>query len=140
MKITKQHLRKVIMEEVTNLLKEKKKYGFKRHLGHSPQGYDAREDDMVGAEHPDYRGSQTLGDRAREAEGTRAADEKNRRRKKAANRPGNRVNEDTFDEERDHDRYDERHLERIRDEINDHIDKLRDQYHRSERREDDRDD
>lgn len=102
MKITKQHLRKVIMEEVTNLLKEKKKYGFKRHLAHSEQGYDAREDDMVGAEHPDYRGSQTLGDRAREAEGTRAADEKNRnRRKKAANRPGNRVNEETADERED---------------------------------------
>jgi len=131
------------MEEVTNLLKEKKgkkrDYGFKRHLGHSDQGYLDREAEMVGAEHGAHpgEGEMTPEDRARMAAGARAAD---LRRKKAAKRPGNRVTEDTFDEERDHDRHDEEHLERIRDEINRHIDDLRDQYHRSDRREDERDD
>ena len=49
------------------------------------------------------------------------------------------LNEDSFEHERDHDEDNIAHLRRIRREMDRHLDALEDQYHRSERREDDRD-
>ncbi len=90
MKITKQHLRKVIMEEVTNLLKEKsKRYGTGGHQfrRHNVDGVEKK-----AGEGPEEDGHRHFKDFMKD---------KKAANKKPANRPGNRVNEETADERED---------------------------------------
>ena len=135
MKISKNRLKAIIMQEVKNIMETGKK-----------DSGSSRDDQS--ADHKDYaHAKQTKKARKDRAEdshkkgqsaGDQSADHPDYK-KKAKNRKDS-VKEDYDYTEEKHDDMDEDHLERIRDDINRHIDALRDQHRRVKDYEDRKDD
>ena len=141
MKMSKQRLKSIIMQEVKNIMENKRKKGSWREGDKSVSDPDAHDD---GEQAGDEGAGAHSDDTDDSGHGMRAGDKSDKKgRKRPDFRPKNRkdsVKEDYDYTEEKHDDEDEDHLERIRDDINRHIDALRDQHRRVKDYEDRKDD